>query len=289
MSRSIDPPEMYYCWGENAPFDPLTGENVLVSAGVAWGRGDGEFRLNIPDAGEIFLDSGGFQAATQWERYPYDPPELFEFAEDIGARYVAGMDVACEDRDVLLDIESTKVDPGPVRDRLERSLIQQRRCDSYYKSGDYDFQLVPVVQGRTVDEYEMFMDWMMETGLDQYPYLAIGTVCKRGSPSEIFEVLTKVRRRWPNKDIHLFGATKLIWKQRRFWGLFESSDTKAWTFNPPGTDRRFCKNKAEKYDAFESYKADIESIKREMRGQATLTTDGGHSIPVKENAERGSR
>lgn len=261
---------MYYCWGENAPFEPLTGENVLVSAGVAWGRGKDEFRLNIPDAETIFLDSGGFQAATKWERYPYDPIELFEWAEEIGASYVAGMDVACEDRKELLELESTKVNPGDVKDRMHRSLIQQRRCRIEYETGDWDFQFIPVIQGRTVEEYKLFMQWMDKHRLDQYPYLALGTVCKRNSPNEILKILKEVRRKHTDKKLHLFGATKRIWNDRRFWGLFESSDTKAWTFNPPGTDRRFAKNKAEKYDAFEAYKEDIELIKTTMRAQTTL-------------------
>lgn len=266
----MQPPEMYYCWGENSGFEPLNGEKILVSAGVAWNRGDGEFRLNIPDASEILLDSGGFQAATKWHQYPYSPQELFEYAVDIGANRVAGMDVACEDREQLMNMESTKVDPGKVKHRMSRSLTQQKKCDLTYSKSEWPFDFMPVIQGRTVGEYRQFMGWMAECGLDRHPQLALGTICKRSSVNEIYEILKVVRECYPEKDLHLFGATKSIWKDRRFWGMFESSDTKAWTFSPPGTDRMFAESKEEKYECFKAYKKDIETVKTAIEHQTTL-------------------
>jgi len=71
---------------------------------------------------------------------------------------------------------------------------------------------------------------MTAEGLDRYDRIAVGTVCKRSSTDEILDVVTTVRDHFPNKWVHLFGATLNIYKDDRFDGLFDSSDTAAWNW-----------------------------------------------------------
>lgn len=142
---------MHYVWGELGAFVDLHGQPHLTSAGVAWENpGDG-FSAWVPDSPSLMVDSGGFQAATKWEdaQYPYSAEELFEWAEEIGADTVAGMDVACETRDVLTDLDSCRVDPGPVEDRIAKSLEYQIEQDRIYREGRaedrWSFDFMPVV------------------------------------------------------------------------------------------------------------------------------------------------
>jgi hypothetical protein len=96
-----------------------------------------EFSLRSPaEPASLVVDSGGFQAATRWNgskacerglhgRYPYSPTELHDWAEEIGADVVAGMDVACETAIDLFGadgLENSYIWPGDYRDRLLESL-----------------------------------------------------------------------------------------------------------------------------------------------------------------------
>jgi hypothetical protein len=99
-----------------------------------------------------------------------------------------------------------------------------------YTTGDYSHALMPVIQGNTLTDYEECIDQMQTDGLDQYDCLALGTVCKRTDRDAILEIIQLVREYYPDKHLHLFGATLRIWQDPRFHGLFDSSDTAAWNW-----------------------------------------------------------
>jgi queuine/archaeosine tRNA-ribosyltransferase len=195
------------------------------------------------------VDSGGFQSATRWigaerggqgtGRYPYSATELHDWAERVGADIVAGMDIACEDAAALFEASTEKFEtldealetfcwPGPYEQRVQMSLRQQRWQYDAYREGDYSHKFMPVVQGQHPDEYAAFCDWLVDAGLGETDWLGIGTVCKREQRDEILAVVRTVRERFPDKRIHLFGATKTIFSDERFYGLFDSADTAAW-------------------------------------------------------------
>lgn len=226
---------MYYAYGGLGSMDGgLDGESVLLSAGVAWRNpnGDEEFTVHVPDAETLMIDSGGFQATTWFGNvYPYSAERLHGWAEEIGADIVAGRDFACERHGELYDVEEDwgkKSFPGPWQKRHEASLWWQVRQMEHYEASDYSHDFMPVIQGLHVESYEYFMDMMVEQGLAKYDKLAVGTICKRKDRDEIYEVVSRIREYFPNKELHLFGATLNIWKDRRFYGLFDSSDTAAW-------------------------------------------------------------
>lgn len=75
---------------------------------------------------------------------------------------------------------------------------------------------------------------MIEDSLDAYHYIGVGTVCKRVVRDEIPEVAEIVRTAFPDKYIHLSEASLMIYKDRRFGGLFDSSDTAAWNWGVTG-------------------------------------------------------
>lgn len=267
-----DSPTMYYCWGEQGEFQGLEDQNVLVSAGVAWNNPNKENDFNawIPDESFLMVDSGGFQCATKWEdcEYPYSAREYMEWCREIGADIVAGMDVACEERDVIMDMDNCSIDSGTVEERLMKSLqYQLRQYEIYKEEFMSDFFFMPVVQGNTVEQYEWFAKRLKETRLIQDRKfggkVAIGSTCKRDDKDKILEILKTVKSVLPDDvKIHLFGATISIYKDKRFSGLFDSSDSASW--KNYGAEGRWCKDKEEKAECLERYKEKVREYSREM-------------------------
>lgn len=296
-----DAPEMFFAYGSLGEVPELTGRRVLVSAGVAWrnpgvtieGKHDrfllayrdteflnpridadveDLFNINIPDGPEVLMvDSGGYQAATRWgsvgiptpekrTRYPYTADQYHDWCEEIGADIVAGMDVACEDAEEI-HIEGEPW-PGDYTYRMMESLENQRRqLLDFYETG-YDFEFMPVIQGNRLADYEEYISQMPSYGLDGFDRYAIGTVCKRTDRDEILAVVRLVNEQFPKAKIHLFGATLNIWKDRRFVGLFDSSDTAAWNWG------------ASTWDEIESqlieYGEKVETYRSRFDGQAVF-------------------
>lgn len=258
---------MHYVWGELGPFEQLNGRPGLISAGVAWENpGDG-FTAWVPDSTPLMVDSGGFQAATKWENceYPYTSQELFEWAEQIGADIVAGMDVACETRAILQELDSCQINPGPVEDRVAKSLEYQIEQDRIYREGRADgrwsFEFMPVVQGYTLEQYRWFARQLRRYEIwtpEANPLVGIGSVCKRDDVTRIREVAQTVHAELPCGRFHLFGATIRAWRDRQLWGLFESSDTAAWKF--------MAKSKQHKKELLAQYLQKVEQLQTRMQG-----------------------
>jgi hypothetical protein len=287
-------PTMYYCLDNIGGYDGFfDGEHVLASAGVAYRNpGSDRFSLGVPtDPASLIVDSGGFQAATRWNgveacerglhgRYPYSPTELHEWAEEIGADVVAGMDVACETAMDLFGadgLEKGYIWPGDYRDRLLESLDYQRRQQRVYEAGEYSHALMPVIQGNTLADYEHFMWLLQSEGLDQYDRLALGTVCKRTDRDTILEIVQLVREYYPDKHLHLFGATRRIWEDARFHGLFDSSDTAAWNWGG--------RSKAHKKTLFREYASNVAQCQQTIAQQTRFGEDPGVAVerPLTDN------
>lgn len=268
--REIRPPTMFYVATVLGEQPWLAGENILVSAGTAWrnpgssGKSGG-FDVYVPETDCLFVDSGGFQAAVHYgNKYPYSPSKLFEWAEEIGADYVAGMDWACEKEQALREAPMVTVTADTVAsvpERIERTINDQIEQAKIYKQGDWSFELVPAVQGYTIDDYRYCARRLRQANIAR-PFMSIGSVCKRDSPNQILRVLEACREELPNTEFHLFGATRRVWKDRRFYGKFASADTHAWAASHP--DGGWPSTNAEKEEAFEHFRADIESVQHEI-------------------------
>lgn len=275
----MEPPRMHYVWGELGPFEDLHGKPHLTSAGVAWENpGDG-FTAWVPDSDPLMVDSGGFQAATKWPdcQYPYSPTELFDWAEEIGADIVAGMDVACETRSILQELDTCQIDPGPIEERLAKSLEYQIEQDRIYREGRaegrWSFDFMPVVQGYTLDQYRWFARQLRRHDVwtpEADRLTGIGSVCKRDDVDRIREVAQTVRAELPDGRFHLFGATIHVWKDRRLWGLFESSDTAAWKY--------MAWSKAHKCELLAQYMEKVEQVQSRMQGQDSIMSFTGPSL-----------
>lgn len=274
--EEIHPPTMFYVatsLGEEADLD---GENVLVSAGTAWrnpgksGAGEG-FDIFLPETNCLFVDSGGYQAAVHFgDEYPYSPTQLFEWAESIGASYVAGMDWACERGDVLRESKTAKVTVdaiASVPERIERSIEDQIEQAAVYEEGDWSFELVPTVQGYTISDYRYCARRLRQANVAR-PYMSIGSVCKRDSADKIYSVLKSCKEELPDTEFHLFGATRKVWKSKKFWGGFVSADTHAWAASHP--DGGWPYTKQEKQEALDHFRNDIEGVQARIESTTPL-------------------
>lgn len=250
------PPRMYYVLSTLGPQEWLERHHVMVSAGTAWRNpGDG-FSIATPDnPASLFIDSGGYQAAVHFrDAYPYSPRRLFEWAESVGADYVAGMDWACEEGEELTSAPQVTVDPSEIASvptRIERSIDYQIEQARVYEAGDWSFDFVPVVQGLRPSDYRYCARRLKEAGVARQ-YMGIGTVCKRKQLDAVDRILEVCNEELPHTAFHLFGATRNVWKRPRFWGRFASGDTHAWARNTP--EGNWPKDKADKRRAFHHYR-----------------------------------
>lgn len=279
--ESITPPEMYYVATTLGEQEWLDGHDILLSAGTAWknpgksGANEG-FDITVPESEQLFIDSGGFQATAHFGcEYPYDDSDLFVWAEDLGADYVAGMDFACERAEILAEnIEAADADTIPsIGERIERTIDKQIEQYALYseladRDGGWSFEFVPVVQGYSVEQYRYCAERLKEAGVAT-DYMAIGSVCKRDSPDKILDVLDACKDVLPGTEFHLFGATRRVWSDSRFWGAFRSSDTHAWAVSHP--DGGWPSNNAEKAEAFAHYRSRIRSLTEAMVEQSAVT------------------
>jgi len=136
-------------------------------------------------------------------RFPYTARELHEWADTVDADFVAGMDVACEEASELIEMgydDYGYLNPGRYEERLMESIDNQVRQRDHFEQHDYDHKLMPVVQGNTLDDYDQFIQWMVEEDLDKYEKIGLGTVCKRSDTDEIFDVIQLVRDYFPKSD-----------------------------------------------------------------------------------------
>jgi len=255
-------PKMFYVWDELGEFEPMNGEKVMISAGSAWNNPGEGFTAWIPDFDELFVDSGGFQVASNWGEYPFSPREYMDWAESIGADYVAGMDLACE----------RGLGDTDVSERMERTIQNQIEQMETFEEGNYSFELVPIVQGSTeTNQYLESVDRLKDHDLIE-DYMGVGSLCMRKSVNEIYEIVKSVKKEIDSR-LHLFGVKISVLKDRRFWGLFHSSDTAAWKFMPRhsgGKDRIFVKDKEDKIFAFNRYREKVESYQNAIQKQTQL-------------------
>jgi hypothetical protein len=175
----------------------------------------------------------------------------FNFAEQIGADYVAGPDFACEP-----NLHHSSVD-----ERMLHTAAMHKTALRVYDTGRWSFDFVPVLQGYEPDDYRRCADLFRDYGIDA-DYMALGTVCKRQRPDKVHEALRVAERSFPDAEWHMFGLTLDAWRDRRLWGRFRSADTAAWNWG--------CSTTAEKMEKAVSYQEKVNAIRSEIEGQMTL-------------------
>lgn len=248
----MDAPTMYYgVDNQMNTTDVYADLNAMLSGGMVY-NAYGKFNFTVPETKSLFIDSGGFQVVSLWDlNYPYPVSDLFEWADNIGADYVAAPDFACE----------PELHDSSVKQRVERTIEAHAEAFAEYQDGSYSFELVPVLQGYYEEQYEYCIKRFKEEGLTR-DYMAVGTVCKRDSTDAIHNVMDAIESKLPGSEFHMFGMTLNAWKDRRMWGRFKSADTAAWNWGGSTQD--------DKRKLLTSYAAKVDAIRNKIDGQTTL-------------------
>lgn len=157
------------------------------------------------------------QLETSSPFFPWDVEDYHNWlAEHANLfEWAAVMDYACEDRfDTLWDYE----------DRVEATIENTVR---HFELHAGEYELLPVLQGRSADDYIECYDRLRERGIP-VKKVGLGTVCRLSSSNEIIDLEAELRRRREFDHIHGFGVKRDSY--RRGAG-FESADSQAWVWD----------------------------------------------------------
>jgi len=203
--------------------------DVLVSAGLRWGRRSGRLlKPSLPrNVGLLLVDSGAQQFNTQFRTgYPYPTELYYNWASSIRADYVVSLDVPC-------DLVVPRGDMT-VKEALELTLRNAVRMDeTYQRLKERGWRRLPTplptIQGhKRVGEFLSSLESFKGAGLvERYDYFGIGSLCIERSPQFVYDVCRAVRRElgW-KKRIHVFGPS--VPAIKRIWGLVDSLDSALW-------------------------------------------------------------
>lgn len=221
---------------ELVPWIEQNNVPLLTNAVHRWSerstREDGFLSMWEYDTDHV-VDAGGYNVQAKWmkendvsqrgvERYKNDAPFypwtieqyhnwLCENSEEF--EWACVMDYACEERfDGLWSVEQ----------RIQATLDNTIEHFNY----NPDYQLLPVLQGRSVEQYVKSYDYLKDHGIP-VDYVGLGTICRLSSEKKIVELEKEVREKTGVKDIHGFGVKVNAYKHG---ANFETADSQAWVY-----------------------------------------------------------
>lgn len=155
---------------------------------------------NARGLASLDLDSAGFVAMARYGGYAWSVDDYFRLAAAFPFRRIASLDY-CTEHDIAGDHEE-------VLDRIARTIRANRDCRA--RAGDLGLsdRLMPVLQGRTPEDYERCAEglwWSMVPGT----VVGVGSMCRRkvGGPVGLVAVVDHLNRVLPaGVHLHLFGA-----------------------------------------------------------------------------------
>lgn len=184
---------------------PMLGVNAPLSR-----------RVDLRSKEVSWADSGAFQLVKKHAGYPFSHEEYRARLEQLGPSFYTQMDWPCE--------PSVREKTGlTVAQHQVRSIASAAECATW-KLGESLF--VPTIQGWTVDEYLACAENLEAEGLWR-PYMAIGSVCRRGSTAGVERVLWALREFKPGTRYHGFGVKSVDKLLSHLW----SADSFAWNFH----------------------------------------------------------
>lgn len=218
------------------------------------------------DAARYVLDSGGYTAMDRFGGdFPWTVAEYHEWAQAMYARkpfdWIAVMDLACEP--AFDDVIS-------VEERITRTIENTVALLDH----DPEYPVLPVLQGRTVDQWLDCYDRLRERGINP-DYAGIGTLCRQTSGRDIRDIARAIRTRTDIKAFHGFGVKATAFKHG---AKFETADSQAWSWpvkygikltldnnEPPRLHREKYDDDAENVhgESFKSYYTHAHRLQRE--------------------------
>jgi len=233
---------------------------VMVSAAAFWLADKQKFHM--PEATDLTetdfaLDSAGFTAVANWGRkgkqrgmagvYPWTVSEYLEFASLAGPSWFSQPDLCCEEQ-VAKNPEEVNYRICATATLLE-SLLRTlyawqdelaRTCNATMIANMLR-PCVPVIQGRTIADYKMSMELMLEVWSRWEPWLApprligIGSMCRRdvSDPEQgLLAILEGVKSYVPQgSKLHVFGAKGTALSHLAEMDFVQGSDSMAFDYS----------------------------------------------------------
>lgn len=171
---------------------------------------------------EWILDSGAFsQIYTAGQHIPVE-----EYAEHIKRWSRCGNMIAAVTQDYMCE--------PFILGKTGRTILehQQMTIDRYKQLFELvdDVYIMPVLQGYHEDDYMRHID-MYGDLLKPEMWVGVGSVCKRnGSASSVLSILTAIKQKRPDLNLHGFGLKYTSVKNRTVRAMIYSSDSMAWSF-----------------------------------------------------------
>lgn len=174
---------------------------LLIAASSCW-NGQRLRALGWPtQASGRFCDSGGFVFGRNRSCFPFDTSDYHVWLTAMQPNLAACLDLPCE-------VEIT-ADNAEVARRQAWTL----KAAQQLLSPPAPWAWVPVVQGRTLEQYATHARAYRAAGLDQ-PLMGIGSLCRRTRTGEIRAIVATVAEELPGVRFHLFGVKLGLLKQR---------------------------------------------------------------------------
>lgn len=164
----------------------------------------------------LIVDCGGYNVQLKYGEYPWSIESYNDWLNRNSDRvdWAPVMDYACEDR---------FNDKWHYKERMEATL--ENTIEQFELEQD-GWKLVPVLQGRNIQDYVRFYDWLSDHGIPT-DYVGLGTVCRLSNTRKIVSMENKLRKRTDVDKIHGFGVKIEAYKNG---AKFESSDSAAWMY-----------------------------------------------------------
>jgi hypothetical protein len=155
--------------------------------------------LELATGMEVWLDSAGFTAMKKYNGFPWTAEAYVELAASFPFEKFASLDYCVE--------EEVAGSQGEVWDRISRTISANRHCRRL--AADYGIvdRFMPVIQGRSPDDYLRCIDRMPL--VFEHSVVGVGSMCRRhtNGAAGILSVVAALERGFAGTDVqlHLFG------------------------------------------------------------------------------------
>ena len=238
------------------------GLNVMYSAAGFWNDNAKEWRRGCKfksSFGLRWLDCGGFTALNHYADYPFTVINYANLVARLKPHYYATMDYPCEP-EISRSLELISNEQR-IKATIKNALALSEWEDQL--SG----QMVPVIQGYTLDEYLWCLRLYQEAGIIR-DYMAVGSMCRRISSDELGRLIPKIfyaAQKAGCTKLHFFGL-KLSPDLEPFSNMIWSRDSAAIlddydkSLRAQRDGRRFPRGQQEKQAAFQSFLTRLEAL-----------------------------
>lgn len=210
----------YYrsCVNDIVPYAEANNIGLLTNASSRWSTRTDRFnKLWDYDCPHI-VDPGGYTVLNKHGKYPWTVEEYHEWLTETETEFTwaSVMDYVCTEK---FDDQFT------ADERMEMTF--ENTLKQFEMEPDYT--LLPVLQGRDVDDYVAFYDRLVDHGIP-VEYVGLGSIQGISNTDEVVTIEETIRQRCPKIErIHGFGVKATAFKKG---STFDTADSQAWSYAP---------------------------------------------------------